>query len=48
MKYRYPITYSAMFAYVMRDPKLCRGLLERIFPEREIKELKLHEEDPAG
>ena len=45
MKYRYPITFSAMFAYVMQDPKLCRGLLERIFPERKIKKVIPHDDD---
>lgn len=45
MKYRFPITFSAMFAHVMKDPKLCRGLLERIFPDKKIKELKLHDEE---
>ena len=43
MKYRFPITFEAMFALVMKDPKLCRGLLERIFPDRKIEDLKLHE-----
>ena len=42
MKYRFPITFEAMFALVMKDPKLCRGLLERIFPDREIEDLQLH------
>lgn len=47
MKYRFPITFEAMFALVMKDPKLCRGLLERIFPDKEIEDLKLHG-DPAA
>lgn len=45
MKYRFPITFSAMFAHIMQNPKLCRGLLERIFPERKIKELILHDQE---
>lgn len=41
MKYKYPFTNHIVFAMVMRDPKLCRGLLQRIFPDREIREMKV-------
>jgi len=44
MKYDYPFTNSIVFALVMRDSERCRQLLQMIFPEREIKEVKLHEE----
>lgn len=47
MKYRFPITFAAMFAYVMKDANLCKGLLERIFPERKVKELIMHDEEPG-
>ena len=43
MKYKYPFTNTLTFALVMEDPKLSRGLLQLIFPEREIREVKLHE-----
>ena len=45
MKYRYPFTNHIVFALVMQDPKLCLGLLQKIFPDREIKEVRLHERD---
>lgn len=44
MKYDYPFTNSIVFALVMRDRELCRQLLQIIFPEREIEEVRMHEE----
>ena len=32
-----------VFALVMRDPELCRGLLQLLFPDREIAEVRLHD-----
>ena len=43
MKYKYPFTNALTFALVMEDPKLSRGLLQLIFPDREIREVKPHE-----
>ena len=30
-----------IFSIVMRNPEFCRGLLERIFPDRKIKEVRM-------
>lgn len=43
MKYRYPFTNEIVFALVMQDEEICRGLLQLIFPDRKINKLKLHE-----
>ncbi len=43
MKYRYPFTNAIVFALVMRDQSLCRELLQRIFPNRPIRDLRPHE-----
>ena len=43
MKYQYPFTNYIVFALVMRDPEICRGLLQLLFPDREIEKVKLHE-----
>lgn len=42
MKYRYPFTNEIVFALVMQDEEICKGILELIFPERKVRELKLH------
>ena len=44
MKYKYPFTNAIVFALVMRDPELSKGLLQMIFPDRKIENIKLHEE----
>lgn len=44
MKYRYPFTNSIVFSLVMRDPSLCRDLLQLILPERQVQEVRLHED----
>lgn len=38
-KKTYSITHPVMFAVVMKNPELCRGLIERIFPGRRVKDL---------
>ena len=38
---KYTICNPIMFALIMKNPVLCRGLLERIFPERKIQEIRL-------
>ena len=38
---QYPLNNDIMFALVMNDAELCRGLLERIFPGRKIRMLKV-------
>ena len=43
MKYRYPFTNEIVFALVMQDKEICRGFLQLIFPEKKIRDLKLHE-----
>ena len=39
-KFRHPLTKPVIFAEVMEDPEICRGLLERILPEKKVKELR--------
>ena len=43
MKYRYPFTNEIVFSLVMQNPRFCRGILQLIFPERSIREVKLHD-----
>lgn len=38
----YPYTDRWVFPIVMQDPDICRQFLERVFPDRKIKELHLH------
>lgn len=38
---QYPLNNDIMFALVMNDAELCRGLLERIFPGRKIRMLQV-------
>ena len=38
---QYPLDNDIMFALVMNDAELCRGLLERIFPGRKIRKLRI-------
>ena len=37
---KYTIKNPVMFALVMKDPELCKGLLERIFPGRKVRQLR--------
>ena len=41
--YDFPFTNALVFASVMQDEDICRDLLERIIPERPIKDLRRHE-----
>lgn len=43
--YKYPFTNALTFALVMQDLKMSKGLLQLIFPERKIKELRRHGPD---
>ncbi len=43
MKYKYPFTNEIVFSLVMQNKEICKGLLELIFPERKIRDLRLHE-----
>lgn len=36
----YKLTHPLMFAIVMRDESLCKELLNRILPERKVKEIR--------
>lgn len=38
---QYPLKNDLMFTLVMNDAKLCKGLLERIFPDRKIRTLRI-------
>ena len=40
VNHKFKFTNDYVFAEVMKDPELCRQLLERIFPNREIKEIR--------
>ena len=42
-KIRYKFTNALMFAIVMRDEELCTGLLQRIIPERKIRQVRFPE-----
>ena len=44
MKYKYPFTNHIVFPLVMKNCQLCRGLLQLIFPDREIKNVRLHQD----
>lgn len=44
MKYRYPFTNAIVFALVMRNAEFCKGLLQLVFPDREIGDIRFHEE----
>ena len=46
MHYQYSFTNSIVFGLVMNDREICKGLLERIFPGRKVKELRTHEGSP--
>lgn len=37
---KYTICHPVVFAMVMKDAELCRELLQRILPERKIKEIR--------
>ena len=39
---RIPFTQQMMFAKVMEDEEICRGFLERLFPERKVRNIKVH------
>lgn len=38
---KYTICNPVIFSIVMQNPELCRGLLERIFPDRKVKKVQL-------
>jgi len=38
---RIPFTDDLIFALVMRDPEICKGLLERILPEVQFSEIRI-------
>ena len=38
---KYTICNPVIFSIVMQNPELCRGLLERIFPDRKVKEVQV-------
>ena len=40
VKHNYTIKNPVMFALIMKNPDLCKGLIERIFPGRKVKELR--------
>ena len=48
MKYRYPFTNEIVFSLVMQNPEFCRSVLQRIFPDRSIREVKLHDPQLAA
>jgi len=43
---KYGLTNPIIFAKVMENPEICRGLIERILPGKKVRELKLIKEDP--
>ena len=44
-KLLYPLSNPLMFATVMNDKERCRQLIERVLPERKIKELRFPGDD---
>ena len=36
-----PFTNDFIFSLVMRDPEICRGILEAVIPNEEFSEIKL-------
>ena len=45
MEIEFPITNDIVFNLAMQDPNLCRQMLERIFPDKEIGEVRLVGQD---
>lgn len=41
---KYPFSNHIIFAMVMDDPNLCKELIERILPDRKVKEVRIKEE----
>ena len=39
----FPITNKLVFALVMQHPEICRKLIDRIIPDRKVKEVRLHD-----
>ena len=46
--HRFSFTNDYVFAEVMKDPELCRQLLERILPDRKISAIRLCDENERG
>ena len=44
----YPFSRQLMFAKVMEDAGLCRDMLRLIFPDREVKDLIVHEREVSA
>ena len=42
---RLPFTDDWMFGMVMRDPEICRELLERILPDEQVSEIQFADPD---
>ena len=40
--YEYPFTHKLVFAIVMKDERFCKDILERIFPDRHVRNIRLH------
>lgn len=40
--YEYPFTHKLVFAMVMRNEEFCKDILERIFPDRHISNIRMH------
>ena len=47
-KNKYTICHPVVFAMVMQDVELCRELLQRILPERKIREIRFLDTDDTG
>ena len=45
---RYPFSRQLMFAKVMEDAGLCRDMLRLIFPDREVKDIIVHEREVSA
>lgn len=40
---KYPFSHHIIFAMVMDDPELCKELIERILPDKKVKEVRITE-----
>lgn len=40
-KYKFPFTNSLTFALVMQNEKYCRNIIERVLPEKKVREIRI-------
>ena len=45
---KYPFSSKLMFAIVMHDEEACRQFIEKLFPEKKVKEIHFKEREEAN